>query len=169
MISSVQETTSDPGVVSRVQEVGPATIEPMHESTPAPSSPSRMSLDPCPGEHAPLELGKASVDASGAANDGPITSQGDGHETDKGPEQHEAVAPDIMGDEAPSVVGGEELILSEKPTGVVEGMGDEGPSTSVGGEPNANVVPKPGLSGHSGAAVLSEMTEGAWDEGPDTF
>ncbi|ERN02315.1 hypothetical protein AMTR_s00084p00170470 [Amborella trichopoda] len=152
----------------------------MHESTPAPSSPSRMSLDPCPGEHTPSEFGEASKVESGPADDGPITVRGDGQENDEGPEQHEVATPSNMGDEDPSVVGGEELIVSEQPAGVAEGLGDEGPSTSVGEEPNAKVVPEqheavipkvakatgnesmstkereePDLSEHSGAAAPS--------------
>ncbi|ERM97037.1 hypothetical protein AMTR_s00122p00056470 [Amborella trichopoda] len=69
MIYSDQETTSNPGVASRVQEMGPVTIEPVHELTSAPPSPSRMSLDPCPKEHAPSTLGQASEAASRAADE----------------------------------------------------------------------------------------------------
>ncbi|ERM93471.1 hypothetical protein AMTR_s00132p00104650 [Amborella trichopoda] len=89
MISSDQETTSDPGVASWVQELGPATIQHMHELTPAPPSPSKMSLDPCLGEHASLRLGEASEATSRAADEGLTTIQGDRHETDKGPKQHD--------------------------------------------------------------------------------
>ncbi|ERN12162.1 hypothetical protein AMTR_s00034p00053520 [Amborella trichopoda] len=162
--------TPDLEVASRVQEVVLMIIDPMHESTPAPSSPSRMSLDPCPGEHAPSELEEASKVASWGADEAPITVQ--------------------VGDEDLCVVGGEQIILSEQPEGVAEVMGDEG-SSFIGGEvlilkQHEVVTPEvaevtsnegvsteaeeePGLSEHSGAAALSEITEGGGDEGPGTI
>ncbi|ERN05940.1 hypothetical protein AMTR_s00145p00052760 [Amborella trichopoda] len=194
MISLDQQTTSDLGGTSRVQEVGPATIESMHVLTLALSSPSRMSLDPCPGEHAPSRLREASEATSRAADGVPTTVQGDGHATDKGPEQHEGAASGIVCDGYPSVVEGEELILNEQPVGIVEGVGDKGTSTSVEGGPNADevseqheaIIPEaakvtsneglstegreePNLGEHSGTASLSGMTKGVVDEGPDTL
>ncbi|ERM97038.1 hypothetical protein AMTR_s00122p00065540 [Amborella trichopoda] len=130
MIYSDQETTCNPGVASRVQEMGPVTIEPVHELTPAPPSPSRMSLDPCPKEHAPSTLEQASEVASRAVDEVPTTVQGDMHESDKGPEQHEGAALGIVGNKDPSVVKREGSILSEQPVGIIEGVGEEGPSSS---------------------------------------
>ncbi|ERN02434.1 hypothetical protein AMTR_s00096p00156740 [Amborella trichopoda] len=147
----------------------------MHESTPTPSSPSRMSLNPCSGEHIRLELGEASKVASGATNEGPITVQGDGDETDGGLEKHKAATPGNVGDEGLSVVDREDLILSEQPAGFAEGVGDDALSTSVGGERNANTVPEQHevvtleVAEVIGAAALKEMTEGARDEGLDTI
>ncbi|ERN16503.1 hypothetical protein AMTR_s00031p00058290 [Amborella trichopoda] len=194
MISSDQETTFELGAAPRVQEVGHVTIEPMHELTSAPPSPSRMSLYPCLGEHAPSGSGEANEAASRAADGGPTTVQGDGHETDKGPEQYEGVALGIVGDEDPSAVEGGELILGEEPVGHVEDVSDKGLSTSTGGGPNADEVPEQheavtpeaahvtgneGLSTegreeddlgeHSGTAALSGMTKGARDDGPNTI
>ncbi|ERN04977.1 hypothetical protein AMTR_s00080p00174080 [Amborella trichopoda] len=132
MICSDQETTSDPRVASRVQEMGPVIVKPVHELTMAPPSPCRMSLDPCPEEHGPSELGE------GASDEGPSTSVGGGLNADEMPEQHEAVAPEA-----------------------VEVTGNEGLSTKGIGEAD--------LGEHSGTTALSEMTEGARDEGPDTL
>ncbi|ERN12281.1 hypothetical protein AMTR_s00034p00241400 [Amborella trichopoda] len=162
MSSSDQETTSDIGTVSRVQEMGPEIIEPMHKSTLAPSSLCMMSLDPCPEEHAPSGFGEASEAASRAADEGPTTIQGDWHESNKGPEQHEGASPGIVGDEDPSVVEGGELILSEEPVGLVESMGDEGPSTSGGRGPNANEVPE------QHEVVTPEAAEVTGNEGLNT-
>ncbi|ERN05663.1 hypothetical protein AMTR_s00006p00163730 [Amborella trichopoda] len=153
-----------------------------------------MSLDPCPRENAPSELGEPIKATSEDVDEGPITVQGDGHETNEGPEQLEAAALDNVGDEDPSVIGGEERILSEKPTRVTDGVGDEGLSTSMGGGLNVNEVPERheevtpkvtevigneglstdereghGLSDHSGVVFLSRMTEDAWDKSLDTI
>ncbi|ERN16311.1 hypothetical protein AMTR_s00063p00212140 [Amborella trichopoda] len=98
----------------------------MHESTLAPSSQNRMSSDPCLKEFGPM----------------PLQGQRDMHETDKGLEQHEGAAPGIVGDKDPSVVEGKEFILSEQHVGIVEGEGDAGLSTSVGGGPNADEIPE---------------------------
>ncbi|ERN04694.1 hypothetical protein AMTR_s00076p00160880 [Amborella trichopoda] len=168
MISSDQEVTFNPRTASRVQEVAPVTINPMHELTLAPSSPSRMSFDPCSREHSPSGLGEASEVGSRDADEGPITIQRDGHETDKRPEHHEGAAPSIVGDEDISEVEGGELILSEQPIGLVEVTpevaevsGNEGLSTEGRKEPD--------LGEHSSIAALSEMNKGAGDEGPDTI
>ncbi|ERN16222.1 hypothetical protein AMTR_s00063p00026820 [Amborella trichopoda] len=166
----------------------------MHELISAPPSPSRMSFDPFLREHAPLGLGEANEAASKAVDGGPTTIQGDWHETDKGLEQYEGVASGVVGDEDPSVVEGGEIILDEEPVGLVEDVGDEGPSTSAGGGPNAvdvleqheavtpEVVEVTGNEGlriegreeadlgeHTGTDVLSGMAKSAGDFGPNTI
>ncbi|ERN06728.1 hypothetical protein AMTR_s00005p00025520 [Amborella trichopoda] len=100
---------SDLGVASPVHEVGPVTVESMHESTLAPSSPGRMTSDSdlCLGEISPSKLGE----------DEDVNNEGFNTSSEEGPnerfEQPVAIPPNDMDG----------------------GVRDEGTSTSQGGEP----------------------------------
>ncbi|ERN10500.1 hypothetical protein AMTR_s00161p00078000 [Amborella trichopoda] len=131
------------------------------------SSPRRTSseLAPCHDENAPSGLAEASGATNGAADEGPITVQGDEVEIGVGSEQHEAAAPGNVGDEGPSPVGEEEPIFSKQPEmAALDEMAecDEGLNIPQGEKPSADET----LEEHE--VVVLEVAVGMGDGGLDT-
>ncbi|ERN02288.1 hypothetical protein AMTR_s00084p00070740 [Amborella trichopoda] len=129
IIPSDREMTPNPGVASLVQEVGPVTIESMHELTLVPSSPRRMSSDsnPCPEERTPSELGEASEATSEELG---VTEASEAHKA-------------AVGDEFTRIVGEEESVPFEQLEAIVpnnrgEDVGNDGSNTSQREEPDTD-------------------------------
>ncbi|ERN10730.1 hypothetical protein AMTR_s00027p00114230 [Amborella trichopoda] len=96
-----------------------------------------LDLDPCLVESAPSELGEANDAASGAANEGLITVQGEELEVIEASEPHKTA----VGVEGSGITGEEEPILIEQPGVIVpdnrdEDVGNEGPNASQEESPN---------------------------------
>ncbi|ERN00571.1 hypothetical protein AMTR_s00102p00137190 [Amborella trichopoda] len=144
--------------------MGPVMVELMHELTSAPSSTNRMSsdTDPCPGKSAP-SLREASEATSGAANEGPVTIQGEELEVTEASEPRKATT----GDECLRTVGEEEFVPFEQPKVIVPGKRDEDVnyegSNSSQGEVSDERFEQPVT------VAPDDMDGGVRDEGPTSL
>ncbi|ERN17725.1 hypothetical protein AMTR_s00047p00042320 [Amborella trichopoda] len=114
------------------------------------------------GESAPSELVEASEDASGAADEGPVTVQGEELGVTEASEPHKAAA----ADEGPRIVGEEEPIPFEQSDAIVPNTKDE----DVGnGGSNASQGERSDERSQQPVEVApDDMDDGVRDEGLDT-